>query len=98
MSRFSIEGYFLHLLCIQVGVVIDAALSEKGDILQVIVVFCDMMKEGVTFTPDVLKRFNVEASLGRVLGAAFGVNLALSDDGHEPCKVFAVMSDNELNV
>ena len=78
--------------------IIDAALGEKGDILQDIVVFHDMMKEGVTFTSNVLQRFNVEASLGRVLGAAFGVDLALSDDGLEPGKVFIVMSDNELNV
>ena len=78
--------------------VIDAALSEESDILQVIVVFNDVMKEGVTFTPNVLKRFNVEASLRRVLGAAFGINLAMSDDGPEPGKVFAVMSNNELNV
>ena len=78
--------------------VVDAALSEEGDILQVIVVFDNMMKEGVTFTPNVLKRFNVEAFLGRVLGAAFGINLAMSDDGLKPGKVFAVMSDNELNV
>ena len=78
--------------------VVDAALNEEGDILQVIVVFDDMMKVCVTFTANVLKRFHVEASLGRVLGAAFGINLALSDNGLEPGKVFAVMSDNELNV
>ena len=78
--------------------VIDAALGEEGDILQVIVVFHDMMKEGVTFTPNILKRFNVEGFLRRVLRAAFGVYLALSDDGLEPGKVFIVMSDNKLNV
>ena len=78
--------------------VIDAALSEKGDILEVIVVFDDMIKEGMTFTANVLKRFNVEGSLGRVLGAAFGINLAMSDVGLEPGEVFAVMSDDEFNV
>ena len=78
--------------------VIDAALSEEGDILQVIVVFDDMIEEGMTFTANVLERFNVEVSLGRVPGAAFGINLALSDNGLEPGKVFAVMSDNEFNV
>ena len=97
-SRFGIEGYFPHLLCLQVGVVIDAALNKEGDILQIIVVFNDMVKVGVTFTANVLERFNVEASLGRVLGAAFGINFALPDDGLEPGKVFAVMGDNELNV
>ena len=97
-SRFGIEGYFPHLLCGQVGVVVDAALNEEGDILQVVVVFNDMMKVCVTFTTNVLKRFHVEAPLGRVVGAAFGINLAVSDDGLEPGKVFAVMSDNELNV
>ena len=78
--------------------VIDTALSEEGDILQIIVVFHDMIKVGVTFTANVLERFNVEASLGRVLGTTFGVNLALSDDGLEPGKVFVVMSNNELNI
>ena len=97
-SRFGIEGYFPHLLCLQVGMVIDAALNEEGDIFQVIVVFDDVMKVGVTFTANVLERFHVEASLGRVLGAAFGIDLALADDGLEPGKVFAVMGDNELNV
>ena len=97
-SQFGIEGYLLHLLCIEVGVIIDTALGEEGDILQVIVVFHDMMKIGVTFTANVLERFNVEASLGRVLGTAFRVNLALSNDGLEPGETFVVMSDNELNV
>ena len=78
--------------------VINATLCEEGDILQIIVVFDDMMKVGVTFTANVLKRFNVEASLGRVLRTAFGINLALSDNRPKPGKIFAVMSDNELNV
>ena len=78
--------------------VINAALSEEGHILQVIIVFDDMIKISMTFTANVLKRFDVEASLGRVLGATFGINLAVSDDGLEPGKVFVIMSDNELNV
>ena len=78
--------------------VIDAALSEECDILEVIVVVDDMIKVSMTFTANVLKRFDVEACLGRVLGAAFGINFAVFDDGLEPGKVFVVMSDNELNV
>ena len=97
-SRFGHEGDFSHLLCLEIGMVIDTALSKEGDILQVIVVLDDMMEVCVTFTANVLKRFNVEASLGRVLGAAFGINLAFSNNRLEPGKVFAVMSDNEFNV
>ena len=52
----------------------------------------------MTFAADVLQRLDVEAKLGRVLGAAFGVDLALSDDWLEPGEVFAVMGDDKFDV
>ncbi len=39
-----------------------------------------MVKVGVTFPADVLKSLDIEAIIGRVLGAAFGIDLAVFDD------------------
>lgn len=41
-SRFGVEGYFLHLQRGQIGVIINAALGEEGDILEAVVVLDDV--------------------------------------------------------
>lgn len=97
-SWFGVEGYFSHLKCVEIGMVINAGLREKGDILEALVVLDDMMKVGVTFAADVFEGFGVELKLGRVLGAAFGVDLAVFDDRFEPGKVFIVVRDDYFKV
>ena len=57
--------------------IVDAALGEKGDVLEVLVVLDDVVKVGVAFTADILKGLDFEGKLGGVLGAAFGVYLAV---------------------
>lgn len=78
--------------------VIDAALGEEGNILETLVVLDNMIEVGVTFTTDVLKGLDFERKLRRVLGAAFGIDLAVFNDRFEPGKVFAVMRDDNLIV
>lgn len=78
--------------------VVHAALGEQGDILEALVVPDNMIKVGMAFTADVVKNLNIEAKFGRVLGTAFGVDLAVFDDRFEPGKVFAVMRDDNLKV
>lgn len=97
-SGFGVEGNLLHFHCGQVGVIIHAALGEEGDILEAVVVVDDMVHESMPFAANVLESLHVEAEFGRVLGAAFGVDLAVSNDRLEPAKVFAVMSDDDLNL
>lgn len=97
-SRFGLEGYLFHLECGEISVVIDAALGEKSDVLDALVVLDDVVKVGVTFTADVLKSLDFEVKLGRMLGAAFGIDLDVVDDRLQPGKVFAVMRDDDLNV
>ena len=97
-SRFGVEGNLLHLHCGQVGVIIHAALGEQGDIFEAIVVVDDMVHVGMPFAANVFESLHVEAEFGRVLGAAFGVDLAVSNDRLEPAKVFAIMSDDNLNL
>lgn len=50
----------------------------------------------MTFAANVLERLDVEAELGCILGATFGVDLALVQDGLEPGEVFIVVGDDEL--
>ena len=78
--------------------VVDAALSEQDNILEALVMFDDMMKVGMTFTANVLKGLNFEAGLGRMLGAAFRIDLAVFDHRFEPGQVFVVVRDNNLVV
>ena len=97
-ARFGIECYLFHLKRGQIGVIIDTALGEQSHIFEAFVLVDDMVQVCVTFAADVLQRLDVEAKLGRVLGAAFGVDLALSDDWLEPGEVFAVMGDDKFDV
>ena len=97
-SWFGVEGDLLHLECGQIRMVIDTALDEQGDITEAIIVLDDVVKVGVTFTADVLEGLDVEAKLGCVLGAAFGVDLAMFHDRLKPRKVFTVVSDDHLKV
>ena len=60
--------------------VIDAALSKKGDVLEALVVLDNMVKVGMTFTANVLKGINFETGLGRMLGATFRIDLAVFDN------------------
>ena len=64
--------------------VIDAALGEQSNILEAMVVLDDVIKIAVTFSANVLESFDVEANLGRVLRATFGVDFAMFDDWLEP--------------
>ncbi len=52
----------------------------------------------MAFAADILERFDVEGGLGSMLGTAFGVDLAVVDDGFEPGEVFIVMGDDNLEV
>lgn len=97
-SWFDFESFLLHLERGELDMVIHTTLGEKGDILKALVVIDNMVKVGVTFTADVLKGLDFEAKLGRVLGTAFGVHLAMSDDRLQPGKVFVVMRDDDLKV
>ena len=97
-SWFGVEGDLLHLECGQIRVVIDTALDEQGDIAEAIIVLDDVVKVGVTFAADVLEGLDVEAKLGCVLGAAFGVDLAMFDDRLKPRKVFIVVGHDHLKV
>ena len=78
--------------------VIDAALGEQGDVFEAIVVLDDVGQEGVAFAADVLESLDVEAKLGGVLGAAFGVDFALVHDRLKPGEVFVVVSDDKFKV
>lgn len=92
---FGVECSLLHLECGQIGVIFNAALGEHGDIRQAIVVLDDMMKVGVTFAADVLQSLDV-TDFRCKFGAAFGVDLAVINDGFEPGKIFAVMGDDNF--
>ena len=52
----------------------------------------------MAFTADIFKSLDIKAKVGRVLRAAFGIDLAVIDDGFEPGKVLAVMRDYNLKV
>ena len=52
----------------------------------------------MAFTADVFKGLDFEGGLGRVLGATFGVYLAVFDDRLEPGEVFVVMRNDNLKV
>ena len=97
-SRLGVEGSLFHLECGEISMVIDAALGEQGDILETVVVLDNMVEVGVTFTADVLEGIDVEAELGRVLRAAFGIDLAVLDDCFEPAKILAIVRDDNLQV
>ena len=97
-ARFGCEGYLLHLDSGEVGMVVDAALGEEGNIFEAIVVLDNVVKVGVTFAANVLKRLDVDAKLGGVLGSAFGIDLAVFHDRLEPGEIFAVMRDDNLKV
>ena len=71
--------------------IVDAALSKEGDILENIVVLDDMVKVGVTFTTNVLKWLDFEAWLGRMFRAAFRIDFGIFEDGLEPGKVLVVV-------
>ena len=78
--------------------VIDAGLSEKSNILEALVILDDVVKVGMTFTADVWEVLDLEAKLGCVLRAAFGIDPAVLDDWLKPVKVFTVMCDDDLEV
>lgn len=91
-----LEGNFLHLKCREIGMIVDAALGEKSDVLEVLVMVNNVVKVGVAFTANVLKGLDFERKLGRVLRATFSVYLAVFDDRLEPGEVFIVMRDDDL--
>ena len=97
-SWSGLEGDVLHLKCREIDMIVDAALGEQSDVLEVLVVFDNVVKVGVAFTANIVKSLDFEGKLRRVLGATFGVYLAVFNDRLEPSKVFVVMRDNNLTV
>ena len=97
-SWLGLEGYLLHLECREIDVIVDTALGEQSDVLEVLVVLDNVVKVGVAFTANVLKGLNFQWKLGRVLGTTFGVYLAVFDHRLEPGEVFVVMRNDNLEV
>ena len=97
-SDFGVEGFLFHLEGGQIRVVVDAALSEEGDIFEAVVTLDNMMEIGMSFAADIFQGFDIEVELWRVLGAAFGVDLTVFEDRFEPGEVFVVMSHDNLKV
>ena len=93
-ARFGGESHLFHLEGGEIGVVVDTALGEEGDIFETVVVCDDVMQVGVTFAANVFKGFDVEGGLRRARWSTFGIDLAVFDDSSEPREVFVVMGDD----
>ena len=97
-SYFGVQCLLFHLECGQIRVIVDAGLSEQGDIFEPIVAFDNVVKIGMSFAADVFHSFEIKRRLWRVFGTTFRIDLAVFEDRFEPGKVFVVMSHDNLKV